>query len=81
MLFAASFILLLGAAGQVADTRLARPVCDDRTQKIQAPRKAGPHTLNRESNADRVLTVLRRDENGCSRPVRVSRDIGAQPKR
>jgi hypothetical protein len=37
--------------------------------------------LNELPNADAYLTVLRRDENGCNKPVIVSYDIGSAPKK
>lgn len=81
MLLTATFALMLGVAGQIADTKLARSLCqDERARLIRGKRAGGAHKLGQEPNADRVLTVLRAD-NGCSRPVRVSRDIGNQPPR
>jgi len=37
--------------------------------------------LNELPNADAVLTVLRTDENGCSKPAIIAYDIGSAPKR
>ena len=73
MMLAATVALLLGTVGQVADTKVARPLCkDEQARLIRGRLGAGPHKLGQEPDADRILTVLR-SENGCTRPVRVQR--------
>ena len=81
MLLAAVFALALGAAGHVADTKLARPICEDRLTPARSPGVPVARKLADMPNADKVLTVLRRDERGCTAPVRVRRDIGVQRPR
>ena len=71
-------------AGQPVDATALLPICKDigptPVQNVAPqgePRRA--QKLNELPNADHYLTVLRKDENGCSKPVIVRYDIGSAP--
>jgi len=65
-------------------TSKMEPLCKATSPELvddKPSKPVGVQKLNELPNADAFLTVLRTDENGCSKPAIVAYDIGSAPKR
>lgn len=69
------------ASGAPHAPAAARPICQSTAAKAAADAKPlRAHPMTEEPNAREILTVLRTID-GCSRPVVIRDDVGAEPRR